>query len=214
MRNGTLGMVFVAGISPWTTSCSGTGEIPTCVVAADADVRPLQDEVCSHLEISNLSTTNLNGLLPYTTAGSVSMYDNGNLVDVDGFLSEQKDLASLYVVRSPLRDELAVRSERFDTLSLEETNVRDITVTSETFSSLYLVNNPVDSISLVSVVLDLLVDGSQTSTLDVFDGITTLNRLIVRNTGIATTAIQAFAELQNDDIVLIHCGNADDAACE
>ena len=216
MKNQVLGYVFAVALAPCALSCAGgegAQELSSCVVDADVALRPLQDEVCSSLEISNLTAANLDGLLPYTTAKAVRMYDNENLIDAANFLDAQADLFSLNVSNTPLQNELEIQSAEFDALSLEGTNVRNVTIASAAFGSLSLVNNPLESLT-VGNILDLVLDGSDASNLDVFDGITTLNRLIVRNTSIGSVEIEAFADLQNEGVELIHCGNADDAACE
>ena len=174
---------------------------------------PLGNEACSRLEISNVSVTNLDGLLPYTDAVSVVMYDNKNLVDIGSFLSSQSRLFSLNVANTPLDGFIEVQSNAFDSLVLDGTEVRNISISSAEFGSLTLVNNPVDFVGLGGV-LDLVIDGSDAEDLDVFDGITTLNRLIVRNTSIDSATIEAFASLQSENLEMIHCGNADDTACE
>jgi hypothetical protein len=208
-----LGLLVLPGLSLWGISCGVAGEIQPCLVKDDAGIMPLGNEACSRLEISNVSVTNLDGLLPYTDAVSVVMYDNKNLVDIGSFLSSQSRLFSLNVANTPLDGFIEVQSNAFDSLVLDGTEVRNISISSAEFGSLTLVNNPVDFVGLGGV-LDLVIDGSDAEDLDVFDGITTLNRLIVRNTSIDSATIEAFASLQSENLEMIHCGNADDTACE
>ena len=197
--------------------CAGpsTGDTAECIVASDDDISALTSSgrSCDFLNVEHPTMSSLQGLESITTVRSLRIRESPLLTQISAFVDLQPDLGAISVIGSPVENTLDLSPSNLGSVTLEGTLVRELVVSSPALDSLFLTNNPVDSVAVVSL-RDLRIEDVAMDTLVAFDSVTGLNRMTVRRTSLASSTIDAFIARQTSTPVVEHCGNADDGACD